>query len=133
MIHPERWTIDYQALREATERVRAIAEPVGEADQGCRAIAAPTDPPAYFDDYCRRHFIAWRAHRPATEWEDVAPLYALTAAIHDRDLPHAPPRCMHLIEAQYEHLKSNSRLQWMQAKLLIEEVWDALTVLQGNA
>jgi hypothetical protein len=131
MIHPELWTIDGPALREATERVRIVIAGHCDTTQECRSIS-DRHPPAYYDDYCRRHFIAWRAHRPATQWEDVAPLYALTAAIHDPETKHAPARWMRFLESQYESLKSGSRLQWLQAKLLIEEVWDALTVLQGN-
>lgn len=131
-MNPERWTIDGVAYREANERLQALIERVGEDARPCRAEIPSGNPPAYFDDYCRRHFIALRMHRPAVQWQDVVPLYALTATLHRPDTRQVPASCAQLLESHYESLRGGSRLEWSQAKALIEETWPVLTILQGN-
>ena len=127
---PERWVLDGSLYRDTSERLRVV---MGGTESTCgRQLGTPQAPPPYFDDCCRRHFLALQLRRPQTQWEDVAPLYALTAAIHRQSNATLPSSCAKILEPLYESLRGDSRLEWLQAKSLIEDMWAQLTVLHGG-
>jgi len=112
------------AMREALSRLAAISP---------EAVAAGEPPPilpAYYDDVCRRRFIALRLQLPALAWPQVEPVFALAAASFDFQRRIGPEAALLAIAGHYETMRGESPLTWRHARVVLDAAWLALGHLQ---
>jgi hypothetical protein len=128
-VQPERWILTDSMLRDALERVRSISSGQSSMLPELQWALARPHLPAYYDDCCRRHYLAVRLRFPDTCWDDVAPLYAMIAAIHQPGVTKLPASCARALETHFPILRGGSRLDWPQASQVFEEIWGRLTSL----
>jgi len=110
----------------------------GRATAGLAAIAPDavaagdqtTILPAYYDDACRRRFIALRLHHPDLAWHQVEPLFALAAASLDYQRRVGSDAVLKAIAAHFDATRGNSPLAWRHARTLLDGAWSALGRLQ---
>jgi len=121
---PQHWTVGAMAMRAAYARLAVIApDAVAAGDR-------PTILPAYYDDACRRRFIALRLHHPDLAWSQVEPLFALAAASLDYRRRVGPDVALQAIAASFDATRGNSPLAWRHVQALLDEAWSALARLQ---
>jgi hypothetical protein len=128
-VQPERWILTDSMLRDALERLRSIFSGQSSMLPELHWILASPLLPAYYDDCCRRHYLAVRLRLPDTCWDDVAPLYTLIAVIHRPGVAKLPASWTRALETHFPILRGGSRLTWPQARQVIEEMWERLTSL----
>ncbi|WP_305804772.1 hypothetical protein [Stenotrophomonas sp. YIM B06876] len=72
------------------------------------------------DDYDRR-----RTHGAAT-WRDLCPAYAFALSSHSADWPRGSADIDDELAAHWELVRGESRLEWRQARAVVEDAWRAL-------
>lgn len=120
---PANWSVGKATLQDAAARLRSML-----ADRRASAIwvGATSALPAYYDDYCRRRYLAWRQTHPSMDWEDVEPIFALAAvSVPSANGTDAELR-REMLKADFPRLRGGSRIAWRDAERLIMQAWSAL-------
>jgi len=73
------------------------------------------------DDYQARRRLARR------RWADLCPAYAFALTTHAADWPRSGDDAIeHALAAHWEQVRDGSRMNWPQARRVVEDAWMAL-------
>ncbi|WP_420008402.1 hypothetical protein [Xanthomonas sacchari] len=96
------------------------------------AAPRPHDAPDY-----RRYSLAdyrQRRARHRTPWRDLCPAYAFALQTHARGWPRGPEaETDGELAAHWDLMRGDSRLDWDQARQVVEDAWQALDHLPAQA
>lgn len=127
---PANWSIGKATLQDAALLVRSMLADADADDAAAHWHALPTSLPVYYDDYCRRRYLAWRQTHPSVHWDDIEPVFALAAVTAPSGKGLEAEARRRMLQANFPRLRGASRLEWHEVERLIVQAWSALAALE---
>ncbi len=124
---PANWSIGKGTLQDAALLVRSMLADADDPAANWRTL--PTSVPVYYDDYCRRRYLAWRQTHPSVHWDDIEPVFALAAVTAPSGKGLEAEARRRMLQANFARLRGASRLEWHEVERVIVQAWSALAVL----